>query len=181
MDDRARALLDGAIDRSACKRLGAELDAAGEVLKRAVVALASARGVELPDDAAAWPGKRLLRRAGGRSDAAQVRRNPIRRDEGFTCVACGAEVPPHGRSARDHCPVCLRGLHVDGDVPGDRASTCGGVLEPVAAIQESGRWVLMYACARCGASRRNQVLMDGEPPDDWPSVVALAARAGVGR
>lgn len=180
MDERARALLDAATDRSACKRMGAELDAAGDDLKRAVVRVAAARGVELPDDAVGWPGKKLLRRAAGRSDAAQVRRNPIHRDEGFTCVACGAEVPPHGRSARDHCPRCLRGLHVDGDVPGDRASDCGGVLEPVSAVLEAGRWILVYACVRCGAARRNQVLVDGDPPDDWPSVVALASRSGVG-
>lgn len=175
MDERARALLDASVDRAACKRLGAELDASGAELKRAVIALAGARGVELPADAADWPGKKLLRRARGRDGEAQVRKNPIRRDEGFTCVRCGAEVGPHGRSARDHCPHCLVGLHVDGDVPGDRASPCGGVLEPVSATRQSGRWVIAYRCVRCGATRRNQVLEDGDPPDAWERVVSLVS------
>ncbi|MCB9678536.1 MAG: RNHCP domain-containing protein [Alphaproteobacteria bacterium] len=178
MNERAAALLDAAHNRSLYKTLGAELDAAGPELKRAVAGLARARGVDLPDDAETWPGKKLLRRARGLDALAQVRKNPIRRDEAFTCVRCGASVPPHGRSARDHCPFCLAGLHVDGDVPGDRASDCGGLLEPVAVHREKGRWILEYRCQLCGATRRNQVLLDGEPPDDWARVSSLAGAAG---
>ena len=168
------AWIDEARTRGDCKRLGALLDAQ-PALKRAVIQVAAARGIELPDDAEHWPGKRLLRRARGRDEDAQIRRNPIHRDEAFDCVGCGRAVPPHGRSARDHCPWCLVGLHVDADVPGDRASTCGGVLRPVRAWQEAGRWILGYRCEGCGAERRNQVL-DGDPADDWKIVVALTGQ-----
>ncbi|MEZ4319130.1 MAG: RNHCP domain-containing protein [Myxococcota bacterium] len=171
-------MIAAASSRGAQKRLGAELDGADPSLKHAVADLARSRGVDLPDDAHEWPGKKLLRRAQGLEDASQVRRNPIRRDEAFTCVACHAEVPAHGRSARDHCPFCLSGLHVDGDVPGDRASECGGVLVAVRVHREKGRWILEYRCERCSAVRRNQVLLDGDPPDDWAKVSALASHAG---
>ncbi|GHU48304.1 hypothetical protein FACS1894120_6730 [Clostridia bacterium] len=74
-------------------------------------------------------------------------------DEGFTCAACGAEVPPLGRTARDHCPVCLRSLHLDIN-PGDRANDCGGLLEPVAITPHKKGRQIEYVCARCGQSRR---------------------------
>lgn len=164
--------IDAARTRGDCKRLGARLDT-DPGLKHAVAAAARQRGVELPDDAASWPGKRLLRRARGRETSSQQRTNPIARDEAFTCVGCGRAVPPHGRTARDHCPYCLVGLHVDAVTPGDRASTCGGVLTPIAVEGQRGRWVLVYRCESCGAERRNRVLEDGEPPDDWRRVVEL--------
>lgn len=168
------ALIASAQTRGDCKRLGALLDQ-DQALKNAVVTVARKRGVDLPDDAHQWPGKRLLRRARGREDAARERTNPIARDESFVCVRCGAAIPPHGRSARDHCPYCLVGLHVDAVTPGDRASSCGGELEPVRACQENGRWLIVYRCLGCGAERRNQVLMDGDPPDDWKRVVQLSS------
>jgi DNA-directed RNA polymerase subunit RPC12/RpoP len=175
--ERVSALLAEARQgRQALKRVGALLD--GEPsLKAWVVQVAREAGVDLPDEAATWPGKKLARRAQGREGAARARKNPIRRDEGFRCVACGADVPPHGRTARDHCPFCLTGLHVDGDVPGDRASSCGGRLDPVGVHRASGRWVLEYRCATCGATRRNRVLLDGDPPDDWERVATLASGA----
>lgn len=176
MNERARALLDAVSDRSSAKRKGRELDAGGPSLKAAVVRLARERGVDLPDDAASWPGKKLLRRALDRSASSQRLGNPIALDEHFTCATCGREVPPHGRSARDHCPFCLWGLHVDDEVPGDRASSCGGRLEPIGVQQKKGRWMLGYRCVKCGARRVNQVLRDGNPPDDWKKVVELAAR-----
>ena len=53
--------------------------------------------------------------------------------ESFTCKVCGRLVTPEGAgsSHRNHCPYCLSSLHVDIE-PGDRASDCGGVMEPVA-------------------------------------------------
>jgi len=172
--DQARALLDAATSRGAQKTLGQELDGDLE-LRRAVLEEGRARGVDLPDEAVAWPGKRLLRLARGREAAARVRRNPIARDEAFRCAACGVDVPAHGRSARDHCPACLCSLHVD-VVPGDRASGCGGILDAVDVELRGTRGaVLIYRCRACGAEKRNQALLDGEPPDDWARIVALAA------
>ncbi|MEJ2665520.1 MAG: RNHCP domain-containing protein [Deinococcales bacterium] len=96
-------------------------------------------------------------------------------NQGFTCVVCGAQVPPLANgSYRNHCPVCLHSVHVDHN-PGDRASDCGGVLEPVAA-EHSGKkgWVIVHRCRRCGAIRRNRAALD-DPlwPDDYDRLVAL--------
>lgn len=95
----------------------------------------------------------------------------------FTCAVCGAEVPPlAGGGYRNHCPACLHSLHVDVN-PGDRASDCGGVLEPV-AVERSGKkgWVIVHRCRRCGAVRRNRAALDDpETPDDYDTLVALAS------
>lgn len=173
--ERAAGLLDLDAGRGALKRAAAALDADAD-LRAAVVALATERGVDLPPDAGSWPGKRLLRAARGRAASAQEIRSPIARDEGFACARCGREVPPHGRTARDHCPYCLWSLHVD-VIPGDRAAGCGGGLEPVGVELRAGRYMLRYRCVRCGAGRVNQALLDGAPPDDWERIVALSARA----
>lgn len=168
----AMELIGQASSRNDQKRLGRVLDASRE-LRQAVIAVARSRGVALPDEAIEWPGKKLLRRAQGRDVAAQQISNPIALDESFTCLSCGRDVPRHGRSARDHCPYCLAGRHVDAVVPGDRASTCGAELVAVGVEQRKGRWMLLYRCSGCGATRTNQVLMDGDPPDHWPTVVGL--------
>lgn len=169
--DQARALLEQASSRGAIKRLASSLDQ-DSALKQAVLDEGRARGVELPDEAIDWPAKRLLRLARGREDAARVRTNPVMRDEAFTCGHCGLAVPTHGRTARDHCPRCLRSLHVD-IVPGDRAAGCGGLLDPVRCDRRGSDWVIHYRCRACGADRTNRALLDGDPPDDWEAVVAL--------
>ena len=54
-------------------------------------------------------------------------------DESFTCRNCGYPVVPAGAGSdhRNHCPNCLCSVHLDIE-PGDRASDCGGLMEPVA-------------------------------------------------
>lgn len=178
MKERVQALLEASSARRALKQWGKWLDDTNQPeLRAALVAEGLRRGAELPDDAISWPGKRLLRRAQGREAVSRVRTNPIMRDEAFTCAACGRDVPPHGRTARDHCPHCLCSLHVD-VVPGDRAEGCGGILRATALELRSGEdWRLRYRCERCGAERVNRVLSDGEPPDDPRVLRALAGRA----
>jgi DNA-directed RNA polymerase subunit RPC12/RpoP len=103
----------------------------------------------------------------------------VGRNTGFVCTVCGAEVPPLANgSCRNHCPRCLHSLHVD-ESPGDRASDCGGLLEPIGA-EHSGKkgWVIVHRCARCGAVRRNKAALDDpDMPDDFEAVVALVAGA----
>lgn len=163
--------------RGEVKRWGAWLDGEGSDLRPALVAAARARGAQVPDDWATAPGKRLLRACLDRADEAQVRENPIARDEAFVCARCGAEVPPGGRRPRDHCPRCLHSLHVD-VVPGDRASGCGGLLVPVGVERAPKGWMIVYRCATCGISRRNRVLDDVEPPDDLVAVRKLVEHPG---
>ncbi len=174
---RAEDLLARSRTRGDVKRLCAALDAEPE-LRAAVVAIGRSRGVELPPEAEAeWPAKRLLRVARGREAESRVRTNPIRRDESFDCVHCGAHVPPLGVTDRDHCPHCLRSLHVD-VVPGDRASGCGGVLDPVGLELVAGHPVIRYVCRRCGSPHRVKAATAGEVPDDWERLMAVSAGTG---
>lgn len=99
-------------------------------------------------------------------------------NQGFSCVHCGAEVPPLSNgSYRNHCPHCLHSLHVDVN-PGDRASDCGGLLVPEAVEHNSKKgWVIVHRCRRCGAERRNRAALDDpQLPDDFDVLVAVAAR-----
>ncbi len=161
--------------RGDIKQWGAWLDGEGSAVRAALIDAARARGVDLPDDAASLEGKRLLRACLGRADDAQVRTNPIARDEAFTCAHCAREVPHGGRRPRDHCPWCLHSLHVD-VVPGDRAAGCGGLLVPQRVDSERKGWMIGYRCARCGMERRNRVLDDVEPSDDRAAVRNLLVR-----
>lgn len=173
--EKARELLAQATTRGAVKRLGGWIDQHGDdELRAAVVAEGRARGAELPDEAAGWPGKRLVRAALAREEEARVPLNPTKRDEPFRCLHCGLEVPAHGRTARDHCPRCLRSLHVD-LVPGDRASDCGGLLDPVDLLVRGDEITIRYRCRRCGASKVNRAVTDGAVPDD-PAALAKASR-----
>ena len=63
----------------------------------------------------------------------------------FTCKVCGRVCTPQnaGSDHRNHCPNCLSSLHVD-EEPGDRASDCGGIMEPVAV------WYARAAMDGCG-------------------------------
>ncbi len=138
-----------------------------EELRAALIALATSRGLDVEPDVS---GKRLVRAVLDRADDAQVRKNPIHRDEAFTCAHCGAAVPPGGAPVRDHCPTCLRGLHVD-VVPGDRAATCGGVLDPV-GFERRPEVVINYRCRRCGHTFTVRAHPDDRvPPSLLPSDV----------
>lgn len=164
--------------RGRLKREAVWLDKQPAEFVQAVVDYSRKRGVDLPEDAATWPAKKLLRACLNRSEQAQVRTNPIVRDESFVCAHCGAAVPIHGRTARDHCPHCLRSLHVD-DVPGDRASQCGGLLDPTSCETKSGDWVIHYTCRSCGAAKSNRALPDGDPPDDVRVLAKLSSGSAV--
>ncbi len=114
----------------------------------------------LGDGDADAPPEKLLRRALRRDIAAQVRTNPIVRNEAFTCGHCGFAVPPGDGFVRNHCPHCLRSAHVDGDVPGDRAAACGGLMDPAGSEMRGGLWIVTHRCRRCGHERRNRLYPD---------------------
>ena len=58
----------------------------------------------------------------------------------FICKVCGRTVVPEnaGSDHRNHCPNCLSSLHVDIE-PGDRESSCGGIMEPIAVWVRRGQ------------------------------------------
>jgi DNA-directed RNA polymerase subunit RPC12/RpoP len=82
-------------------------------------------------------------------------------DEAFACAVCGAEIPPLGYTARDHCNRCLCSLHLD-ENPGDRASNCGGVLEAVGAEQGKKGVKILYKCRKCGMQKKNIAAKDDD-------------------
>jgi len=43
-------------------------------------------------------------------------------NESFVCIHCGEEIMQATKTCRNHCPKCFCSLHVDGDIPGDRAA-----------------------------------------------------------
>lgn len=83
----------------------------------------------------------------------------------FVCKVCGRPVAPEGAgsSHRNHCPNCLSSLHVDIE-PGDRASDCGGIMEPVGVwVRKNGEWAVIHRCRRCGHFSSNRVAADDNP------------------
>ena len=85
--------------------------------------------------------------------------------DSFTCKVCGRLMTPEnaGSEHRNHCNNCLCSLHVDID-PGDRASDCGGIMDPVAVwVRKGGEWAVVHRCRRCGALHSNRVAADDNP------------------
>jgi hypothetical protein len=88
----------------------------------------------------------------------------IARQEPFTCEHCDRSVEPLSRgSYRNHCPFCLWSKHVDDIGPGDRASTCGGLMEPVALDYKSGSQSrITHRCQICKKTIPNVVAPDDD-------------------
>ena len=97
----------------------------------------------------------------------------IARQERFTCEHCGAEVEPlKNGSYRNHCPHCLYSKHVDNEGPGDRASDCGGMMEPVGLTHRSGKgWMVVHRCLQC-----KKELPNTAAPDDNLALLSEAPR-----
>ncbi len=95
----------------------------------------------------------------------------------FRCRHCSALVGPplSGGRERNHCPVCLTSVHLD-ETPGDRASLCRSVMEPIAIWVRDQEWVLLHRCRGCGAIRPNRIAAD----DNEALLISLAVRA-IGR
>lgn len=92
-----------------------------------------------------------------------------KRVENFTCEKCGTIVI--GRGYTNHCPKCLWSKHVDID-PGDRASSCGGMMAPIGASENGGEWSILQKCQVCGFERKNKIL----PEDNFDEVVRVSRR-----
>ena len=95
-------------------------------------------------------------------------------DESFTCKNCGRLVVPMGAGTdhRNHCPNCLHSVHVDIE-PGDRASDCGGVMDPAFAEPDAKRgFIISHKCRKCGEIRRNKAAAD----DDRDLLIELTSR-----
>ncbi|MBI5003468.1 RNHCP domain-containing protein [Candidatus Kaiserbacteria bacterium] len=94
-----------------------------------------------------------------------------RRKEDFVCTKCGTTVVGDGYT--DHCPACLWSKHVDIN-PGDRASNCLGLMQPIATEGTGPVYTILYSCTLC--SQKHRVKM--HKSDSVDAIIALAqARA----
>ena len=94
----------------------------------------------------------------------------IKNDNGFVCQHCGKEVSPLGYTSRDHCPHCLYSIHID-IIPGDRANTCLGDLQPIAVENNPKKgYVIVYKCTKCGEIKRNKSADD----DNFDVILSVA-------
>ena len=98
-------------------------------------------------------------------------------DSGFICAHCGKEVQPLGYTSRNHCPFCLWSLHLD-ENPGDRASGCGGQMEPISAEPDPKKgFIITHRCTKCGAIRRNKAAAEAKnQPDNMSKLIKLTAK-----
>lgn len=98
-------------------------------------------------------------------------------DAGFVCGNCGREVEPLGYTSRNHCPFCLFSLHADIN-PGDRASTCMGLMEPISAYPDPKKgFIIRHKCLKCGEIRNNKAAHEASvQPDNMKLIIALTKR-----
>ena len=115
------------------------------------------------------PIKKTIRMLLNRSEQAQQRKNPIHIDVAFQCEYCGRHVPKGGSMIRDHCPYCLRSLHLD-IVPGDRAATCGGVMHPKEFELNGDQVWIHYQCSLC----EHQWRVRAHPDDAIPKSLSVS-------
>jgi len=94
--------------------------------------------------------------------------------EDFVCENCGGLVKGDGYT--NHCPKCLFSKHVDIN-PGDRAATCGGLMEPIGI--ENGRkgFVIVFRCQKCGHKGKNR----SSAEDDMNKIIELSRGNAQGR
>lgn len=88
--------------------------------------------------------------------------------EDFTCGHCGETVTGNGYT--NHCPHCLYSRHVDIN-PGDRAESCGGLMQPVDIQNKGSEWVIVHQCVKCNTQRRCKSL-----PGDIDGLLKLAKK-----
>ncbi len=93
----------------------------------------------------------------------------IKKVEDFVCENCGAKVTGDGFT--NHCPRCLWSKHVDVD-PGDRASACGGLMEPINLEKKGERFIITHRCTRCFHESKNRV----HKKDDPEALVELSVK-----
>jgi len=95
-------------------------------------------------------------------------------NESFVCTHCGTQVPPSGKSCRNHCPECLHSVHVDVN-PGDRSANCGGLMIPVDIfVHPKKGYQVTHVCRDCGYEGRNILALDDmNYPDSMDCVTRI--------
>ena len=88
--------------------------------------------------------------------------------EDFTCAHCGTHVTGNGYT--NHCPKCLYSRHVD-NLPGDRASTCGGMMRPIAVEKSGDGFIITHKCEKCAKVIRQHAAAC----DDIDTIIAISS------
>ena len=83
-------------------------------------------------------------------------------NESFICINCGEEIPTAVKTCRNHCPYCFVSLHVDGNIPWDRSSTCKWIMYPVEYQIKNSDYKILVDCSKCGKKHRNKRAEDDE-------------------
>jgi hypothetical protein len=81
-------------------------------------------------------------------------------NESFVCSGCHKTVPLAPKTCRNHCPWCFLSLHVDGSMPGDRASDCQGKMFPTLYKITNGTTKIFFVCQICNKEHRNKIAED---------------------
>ena len=92
-----------------------------------------------------------------------------RTKEDFVCEHCGTSVIGDGYT--NHCPNCLWSKHVDVN-PGDRAQSCGGLMEPVRIEGSTPAYEIVHKCLRCDKEHKNRA----DLKDNLDAIINLAGR-----
>lgn len=95
-------------------------------------------------------------------------------EDKFVCRHCGKTINKDapGTGHRNHCPLCLRSVHLDFQT-GDRASACGGIMEPIAvSVRRNKEWIIIHRCVECGVLRENRIAGD----DNEAVLLSLAVK-----
>ena len=75
--------------------------------------------------------------------------------ENFTCDV--RETKNIGNGYTNHCSYCFFSKHVD-IYPGDRASTCLGLMEPISYETHSKKGVVItHQCRKCYVLKKNKL------------------------
>jgi len=88
--------------------------------------------------------------------------------EVYTCENCGQSV--QGGRYNNHCPTCLTSKHVDDKIPGDRASSCGGLMRPIGVLQKNGHFRIQQECVSC----HKIGVVDAAPADNRDLIIQLS-------
>ncbi|USN58905.1 MAG: RNHCP domain-containing protein [Candidatus Peribacteria bacterium] len=85
-------------------------------------------------------------------------------NESFVCEHCDKEVSKHpSGSARNHCPFCLYSKHLDDTSPGDRASRCQGLMEPIGMDTRKNKGtMIIHQCQKCQKKMLNKLAPDDD-------------------
>ena len=92
-----------------------------------------------------------------------------RKIENFKCLNCREEVLGDGYT--NHCHKCLWSRHVD-DLPGDRNSECGGLMEPIGIVKNGMEFSIIHKCQKCGLEKKNKA----SKKDDFQEILKVVTR-----